>query len=234
MSAADVLIPARAGESFSAYLARPAGNAGPVIIVLQEIFGVNANIRAIADDFAASGYFAIAPDLFWRQAPGLQLNPADPKDRERAMALMQNIDEQAALEDIDATIAYAKNLPGVRDKIGVVGYCFGGKLAFLTALSPDVAIAVAYYGTGIQQKLKHAPELKAQLLLHIAREDPLCPPEAQSQIETALAPYKKQVTLQFYEKVGHAFARQGGATFNQAAASRANAATREALTAALA
>ncbi len=229
MTASELDISAADGKTFSAYFARPDAPTAPVVIVLQEIFGVNANIRAIADGFATLGYIAVAPDLFWRQEPGVRLDPSSAADRERAMTLLQKLDETAALEDVLAVVKAAKALPGASGKVGVVGFCLGGKLAFLLATSPLVDVAVSYYGTGIHQKLGQAPEIRARLLLHVARADHLCPPEAQTEIETKLAPYAPLVSLMFYDGASHAFAREGGATFNAAEAARANQATNQLL-----
>jgi carboxymethylenebutenolidase len=225
MSVSEISVSTADGGKFSAYLAKAARPNGAVVVVLQEIFGVNANIRGIADELAQLGYIAVAPDLFWRLEPGLQLNPGSPEDRERAMALMQKIDEKLAVADILATINATKALPEATGKTGVVGYCFGGKLAFLLSAAPQVDAAISYYGTGIQQKLGIAPEIKARLLLHVARADHLCPPEAQTQIETTLAPYADHVSVMFYEGAGHAFARKGAASFDATAAARADHAT---------
>lgn len=233
MSNFELVVSARDGGSFSAYVAGSENRDTAVVLILQEIFGVNANIRGVADEFAALGYIAVAPDLFWRQAPGLQLNPASEGDRDRAMALMQKTDESLAVEDVLATIDAANTLPGASGKVGVVGYCFGGRLAFLLSTYPQVNVAVSYYGTGLHQKLGLATEIKARLLVHVARNDHLCPPEAQAKIEETLAPFANNVTVMFYNDAGHAFARNGAATFVAEASERANAATYAALGSAL-
>jgi carboxymethylenebutenolidase len=195
------------------------------VLVLQEIFGVNANIRAIADDFAASGYYAIAPDIFWRQRPGVQLDASKAEDREEAMGLMTALDQNLAADDGYRALQYATALPGANGKAAAVGYCLGGKLAFLIGAKYPIEAAVSYYGVGIQGALDKAGSIKGALLLHIAGADHLCPPEAQAKIIEAVKPLGDRVVIETYDGVGHAFARRGGEPFVAEAARRANTAT---------
>ncbi|WP_324698859.1 dienelactone hydrolase family protein [Novosphingobium sp. RL4] len=225
MDNASVSLTAADGGSFTAYLARPSKPNGAAVVVLQEIFGINANIRGIADDFADEGFVAIAPDLFWRQEPNVELNPASESDRERATALLKGLDQQAAVADALVAASYARELPEVTGKVGAVGYCLGGKLAFLLAGEPGIDAAVSYYGVMIQAALDRVPAVRAKLLLHIAEDDHLCPPEAQQAIRVAADAAADRIEIMSYPGVGHAFARRDSQPFNASAAERADAAT---------
>lgn len=213
-----------AGETFCAYLALPDQPNGAVIVVLQEIFGVNANIRSIADDYAGNGYIAIAPDLFWRQQRNVELDPAKAEDREQATAYLQGLDQQLAVADALSAANYARALPKSTGKVGAVGYCLGGKLAFLLATQPGIDATVSYYGVAIQAALDAFASLKSPVLLHIAGDDHLCPPEAQAAIAKA-AEQSGKATIMHHPGVGHAFARRGGAGYATSSAARADGAT---------
>lgn len=207
--------------SFTGYLAVPQSGHGPGMVVIQEIFGVNAFVRSIADGFAAQGYIALAPDLFWRQEPGIQLTDGTEAEWQRAFQLYQGFDEAAGLRDLQATLTHLRGLSGCSGKAGVVGYCLGGKLAYLCATRTDADCSIGYYGVGIERALDEASRITKPLLLHIASLDQYCPKEAQAQIHTALDTHPK-VTLHHYADADHAFARAGGAHYNQAASDLAN------------
>ena len=208
-----------------AYMAKPDRPNGSTLVVLQEIFGLNANIRSITDDFAALGFLAIAPDLFWRQQPGVRLDPASDPDRERATALMKGLDVDQAVDDAGAALRFAQSLQDGEGMAQALGYCLGGKLAYLMAARGLVEKAVSYYGVGIQGVLDEAASIRGQVLLHVAQDDHLCPPSAQQTIAMALAPLKDRARVVFYPGVGHAFARGGSPSYNQDAAARADRAT---------
>ena len=225
MTASMVQLAAEADKSFNAYLAVPSAPSGHAVVLLQEIFGINANMRGIADEYAAAGYIAIAPDLFWRQRPCVQLDPNKPEDRETATTLMKGLDQIRAVDDALLTAAHVRSLPAFAGKIGAVGYCLGGKLAYLLAMRPGIDAAVSYYGVGIHAALDQAGRLQCRILLHIAGKDPLCPPEAQAAIKQALTPLGNRVSIMDYPDCGHAFARRGGAGYDETAARRAAEAT---------
>jgi carboxymethylenebutenolidase len=220
----EVSLRAADGGSFSGYLAVPARHPAPGVVVLQEIFGVNAFVRQVVEEYAARGFIALAPDIFWRQQPGVQLTEAD---REQAQQYLKNLDERLAVEDAVAAMSYLRALPHCTGKVGAVGYCLGGKLAYLMATRSNVNAAVSYYGVGIQNHLSEAPNIRCPLLLHIGGADPLCPPEAQAKIITSLQPRAERVTIATYEGAGHAFARRGGAPYMREPAERADATTEE-------
>ncbi|MBV9522426.1 MAG: dienelactone hydrolase family protein [Alphaproteobacteria bacterium] len=218
---ADVTIKAADGGSFSAYLATPAAVKGPGILVIQEIFGVNKVMRDLADGFAAQGYIALCPDLFWRQQPGIQITDKTEAEWARAFQLYQGFDEAKGVQDLKASLAHLRGLPTCTGKVGSVGYCLGGKLAFLMATRSDSDANVGYYGVGIEKALGEAPDIAKPLLLHIAEKDEYCPPAAQAQIKTALGK-NPRVTIHSYPGADHAFARIGGQHYDKAAAEAAN------------
>ena len=205
---------------------------GAVLVVLQEIFGVNPSIRGIADNFAAEGYVAIAPDLFWRQEPGVQLDPSREADRAKAMHLNTHLDQRQAVADAAAALEVARGYALPTASSFAVGYCLGGKLAYLMAARGMVKAAVSYYGVGIQAALDEVSNIKGRILLHLAENDALCSLEAQQKIYSALSQLGNRGSVVTHPGVGHAFARSGGASFNAEAALRANALTRDFLQAA--
>jgi carboxymethylenebutenolidase len=229
VTSSKVELTSKDGGKFGAYLALPEKGNGGAVVVLQEIFGINANIRGVVDGFAEKGFIAIAPDLFWRQEAGIELDPENEVDRGRAYALMNGLNLPQAVEDALVTAEYARSLPGAKGKVGAVGYCLGGRLAYLTAMQPGVDVAVSYYGVAIQASLENMGKVRAPLLLHIAVEDQLCPPEAQQAVASAAASHADRIKILNYPGVGHAFARLNSPMRNDAAANRADAATAELL-----
>ncbi|MDN7692474.1 dienelactone hydrolase family protein [Burkholderia cenocepacia] len=217
MNGRHIEIPSPDGGAFRAYLSTPAGGTGPGIVLCHEIFGANATMRDVADYYAEEGYTVLAPDLFWRQAPGIELDDTA-ADFERAMALYREYDENKGVEDIGAALAVLRRRPECTGEAGVLGYCLGGKLAYLAACRlPDVAAAVSYYGVGIEHALDEAAHLHGRLVLQIAELDRFCPPDAQQRIAAALAG-RDGVEVYVYPGVDHAFARAGGDHFDKAAA----------------
>jgi carboxymethylenebutenolidase len=217
----ELTIRAADGGSFSGYLAAPKSGKGAGILVIQEIFGVNKVMRDITDGFAAQGYVALCPDLFWRQDPGIQLTDKTEAEWARAFQLYQAFDEAKGVDDLKASLAHLRGLPACTGKAGSVGYCLGGKLAYLMATRSDANCNVSYYGVGIDKALDEASKISRPLMLHIAEQDQFCPPEAQAQIKAALGKNPK-VTIHSYPGVGHAFARAGGEHYDKAAAETAN------------
>jgi carboxymethylenebutenolidase len=217
----ELTIRAADGGSFSGYLTTPKNGKGPGILVIQEIFGVNQVMRDITDGFAAQGYVALCPDLFWRQEPGIQLTDKTEAEWARAFQLYQGFDEAKGVNDLKASLAHLRGLPACTGKAGSVGYCLGGKLAYLMATRSDADCNVGYYGVGIDKALDEASKITRPLMLHIAEKDEFCPPEAQAQIKAVLGKNPK-VTIHSYPGLGHAFARPGGEHYDKAAAETAN------------
>lgn len=208
--------------AFSAYVARPSAPSAPAIVVIQEIFGVNKVMRDICDDLAAQGFVAVCPDLFWRIEPGIDITDQSGAEWKKAFELYNAFDVDAGVSDIAATLAAVRALPGVNGKVGAVGYCLGGLLAFLTASRTDSDATVAYYGVGLEKHVGEADKLARPLLLHIAEEDQFVPKEAQKVILGALKDHP-QIQIHTYPGCDHAFARVGGQHYDAAAASSANA-----------
>jgi carboxymethylenebutenolidase len=224
MMGQSITISGRDGD-FSAYLAAPASGAGPGIVVIQEIFGVNAVMRGVADALAAEGYFALAPDLFWRLEPGVQLTDKTDAEWQQAFGYMKRFDADKGVEDIQSAIDHLRVTPGAGGKVGAVGYCLGGLLAYLTAARTDCNATVGYYGVSIQDKLDEAGGIAAPLMLHIAEKDQFTPPPAREKLVAGLRD-NPLVTLHVYPGMDHAFARPGGAHYDKAAADLADSRTR--------
>lgn len=203
------------GGPFRGYLAGE-GPAG--IVVVQEIFGINAGIRQMVDGWAAQGYAALAPDLFWRLSPGVELDPDMPDQFQQAITYYQQFDVDKGIADIEAAIK-ALRARGCR-RVGVVGYCLGGLLAFLAAARTDSDATVGYYGVGIDQKLGEAHAIARPLMLHIASEDHFVPSDAQAKVHAELDGHPR-VTLYDYP-ADHAFARGVGASRVEALAQLAD------------
>ncbi|MEM8986714.1 MAG: dienelactone hydrolase family protein [Pseudomonadota bacterium] len=195
-----------ADGAFEGYLSTPAGGTGPGIVIIQEIFGVNPFLKTLADAYAAEGYIALVPDLFWRLEPGLSLNPSVEAEWNKALELYQKFDVDAGVKDISAAIAHLRGIDGATGKVGAVGYCLGGLLAYLTAARTDSDGTVGYYGVGIENHLKDADKISAPLLLHYAEEDGFVPKDAQEKVKTTLAD-ARDVTVYSYPGRDHAFAR---------------------------
>ncbi|SEK13646.1 dienelactone hydrolase family protein [Paraburkholderia diazotrophica] len=213
-------IPAPEGGAFRAYLATPASGTGPGIVLCQEIFGVNATMRDVADYYAEEGYTVLVPDLFWRVEAGIELGYTE-VGFARASELYQQYDENQGVEDIGATLAVLRTLPECRGEVGVLGFCLGGKLAWLAACRLPVACAVSYYGVGIEQALDEAANIKGRVVLNIAALDRFCPADAQQQITAALG-RNENVEVYVYPGVDHAFARKEGDHFDKPSAMMAH------------
>jgi carboxymethylenebutenolidase len=219
----DILI--QGGDGFfSAYRAPARSGRGPGILLIQEIFGVNRVMREIADWLAGENYTVICPDLFWRQEPGIQLNEFTQAEWDKAFQLYQGFNEDKGVEDIAAAIKHLRGDQACSGKVGTVGYCLGGKLAYLSAARTDADAAVGYYGVGIEKNLAEAGSIKKPLMLHIAKLDKFVPAEAQQKIHAALGG-NPRVTIYDYEGCDHAFARKGGDHYNMEAANSANSRT---------
>ena len=209
------------GGQFQAWLAVPASGRGPGIVIMQEIFGVNAYMRQVADWYAQHGFTAICPDLFWRQEPGVELTDQTEAEWERALKLYRGLDETKAVEDTAAAMAFLKAHKACTGKVGGTGFCLGGKLAYLLSARFGPDCAVGYYGVGIENALGEAGGIKTPLMLHLAEKDAFCPAEAQAAIRRQLRG-NPLVTLHEYPGQDHAFGRPGGKHYNAAAAELAN------------
>jgi carboxymethylenebutenolidase len=204
------------GGEFDGYLALPASGYGPGIVVLQEIYGVNSYMRSVADWYAAHGFVAVCPDLFWRLERGVQLTDKG-DDWNKAIEYYQRLDEAKAVEDSAAAVEFLRHHSACNGRVGAVGFCMGGNLAYLLSVRFKPDCAVGYYGVSIEKSLDEAKNLAAPLMLHIAELDKFCPPEAQAQIHAALDS-NSLVTIHDYRNQDHAFGRPGGEHYDAAAA----------------
>ncbi|MEQ8773578.1 MAG: dienelactone hydrolase family protein [Erythrobacter sp.] len=206
--------------SFDAYVAHPTQKPHAAILVIQEIFGVNTGIRQKCDKLAAEGYLAVAPDLFWRIEPGVELDPDVEAEFNRALDLMGKFDQDTGIRDIEATINHIRQEMGVV-KVGCVGYCLGGRLAYMTAARTDVDASVGYYGVGIDGLLGEKHAIANPLLLHIPTEDGFVDKATQKAMHEGLDDHPK-VTLYDYEGLDHGFATEIGKRRDEEAANIAD------------
>jgi carboxymethylenebutenolidase len=212
-------------DSFDCYCARPAGEASAAIVVIQEIFGVNRGIRQKCDRLAAEGYLALAPDLFWRLQPNVELDPDVEAEFNAALDLMGKFDQDQGVRDIEATIRHARDKLGCA-KVGAVGYCLGGRLAFMTAARTDADASVGYYAVGVDNLLREKHAIANPLMLHIPTADHFVPAEVQQAMHEGLDDHPK-VTLHDYEGLDHGFATEFGKRRNEEAAQLADKRTSE-------
>lgn len=220
----NTAIPTLEGDAqFGAYVAAPAGAPRGAIIVIQEIFGVNPGIRQKCDKLAAEGWLAVAPDLFWRLQPGISLDPDVQAEFTQALDWMVQFDQDAGIRDIEATIHHIRRTLGVA-KVGCVGYCLGGRLAYMTAARTDINASVGYYGVGIDGLLGEKHAIAHPLMLHIPTADGFVPPETQAAMHTALDDHLR-VTLHDYEGLDHGFATETGLRRQEEAATLADSRT---------
>lgn len=215
-----------------AYVARPAGTPKAAIIVIPEIFGVNPGIRQKCESWAGEGYLAMAPDIFWRFAPGIELDPDVPEQLQEAFGYFGQYDPDLGIQDIEAAIRHIRGTEGV-GKVGLVGYCLGGRMAYMAAARTDIDASVGYYGVMIDTMLNESHAIANPLMLHIPTADHFVGPEAQAAIHAGLDDHPK-VTLHDYEGLDHGFAAEMGDRRNEAGAQLADARTREFLAANLA
>lgn len=199
-------------ESFKAYLAKPEGDPRAAIVVIQEIFGVNAGIRRKCDLLAEDGYLAVAPDLFWRLDEGIELDPDIEPEFQKALDLMGKFDQDKGVRDIEATIKWARKHSG--KKVGAVGYCLGGRLAYMTAARTDSDATVGYYAVGVDKLLREKDAIANPLMLHIPTEDGFVDKDTQKAMHSGLDDHPR-VILHDYEGMDHGFATQFGKRRNE-------------------
>lgn len=207
--------------SFQAYIAVPEITPAPAIVVIQEIFGVNEELRKKCDELAAQGYLAIAPDLFWRMEPGVDLTDKTEEEWAKAFGFFQRFDIDKGIEDLRATAHVVRGHAYGTGKVGCIGYCLGGKLAYLMAARADMDCSVGYYGVGLDELLPEAGDIIGPLMLHIAEEDEYVSKDAQAKIKEGLKDHP-HVTIYSYPGADHAFARGGGIHYHEESAVLAN------------
>ena len=213
--------------TFAAYIARPETTPASAVIVLQELFGVNADIREHCDELAEQGYLAVAPDLYWRQEPGVDLNVTSQADWDHGLRLYQTYDRDAGVTDIKDTIDAVRSLPECSGRVALLGYCLGALMVFMTTVRKDgIDAAVWYHGADTDKYLDEVGGLHAPILMHLAQEDEFISKDAQAAIRAALSK-KPNATVYSYPGQSHAFSRHNGKHYNAAAAHLANGRTSE-------
>ncbi len=218
---AEITINAPDGGSFFAYLAEPKRKPAGAVVVIQEIFGVNYAMRAISDWLAAMGFIAVCPDLFWRIEPRIDITDRTQAEWDKAFALFNAFDQEKGIADLKATLSAARKLPGCNGKAGTIGFCLGGRLAFMMAARSDADVNVSYYGVGLDGLLGEVANIKTPLLMHIASEDKFVPKDAQAKIVAGVKA-NANIAAHVYQGVDHAFARVDGQPYDARAASIAN------------
>lgn len=217
----EITIPSRDSGNFMAYVAMPEKIPAPSIIVAQEIFGVNEGLRDKCDWLASEGFIAVCPDLFWRIEPGIQLTDKTEAEWARAFELFNLFDVDKGVEDLRATEHVFKEHADSNGKVGCIGYCLGGKLAYLMAARSGVNASVGYYGVGLDELLDEAKNIKNPLVLHIAEEDKFVSKDAQEKIKSGLKGISN-VTIHSYPGLDHAFTRVGGEHYDEKGAALAD------------
>lgn len=223
MNSSWIDIKAQDGGSFKGYLALPkqAEKAAkrPGIVLIQEIFGVNAHIRGVADQYASDGYTVLAPDIFWRMQPRVELGYG-PEDFQKGIDYMQKFDFAAGMKDLTATVSTLRALPQCGGKVASVGYCMGGMLSYLCAANAGVDAAVCYYPGGAHTKLEEAKKIKCPLLFHFAGNDSYIPAAAVEAVKNTFAG-RKDVRIDVYPGADHGFNCWDRAAYNQQSAALA-------------
>lgn len=207
--------------AFQAYVATPAAAKAGAVVVIQEIFGVNASLRATCDQMAEMGFLAVCPDLFWRLEPGVDISDKTDTEWQKAFSLMQAFDQDKGVEDLKATVSIARSLPGANGRVGTIGFCLGGRLALMMAERSDADVTVSYYGVGIDGLMGDIGKVRAPLLLHIAEQDEYVPAEARTKILAGVEG-RNGIAAHVYPGAHHAFARVGGVHYDARAATIAN------------
>ena len=218
--------------SFSAYLAEPATKPTGVVVLIQEIFGVNQAMRDIAAWVADIGFIAVCPDLFWRIEPGIDITDKSEAEWKQAFELFNKFDQAKGIEDLKATVAAARKLPGANGKVATMGYCLGGRLAFMMAEQSDSDANISYYGVGLDNLLNDLGKVTKPLLVHIADKDEFFPAEGRAKVVEATKG-RAHIACHVYPNADHAFARVGGVHWDGRSATIANGRSAETLVAAI-
>ena len=203
MNGKMIEITADDGGSFGAYVSLPESGSGAGLVLLQEIFGVNQNMKETADLFAEEGYVTIVPDLFWRLQPGVDLGYTE-EEFNKAIELMGKFDVDQGVEDIGATLKALRAMDACTGKAACIGFCLGGKLAYLTAARQDVDLAVSFYGVGIEGMLGESGGITCPMQFHFAALDQYVPEAAVDEISNHFDG-NDDVEIYVYPNVDHAF-----------------------------
>ena len=218
--------------TFDCYLVEPKDKPAGAVVLIQEIFGVNQSMRDTCAFVADLGFIALAPDLFWRQEPNVDITDKSKEEWDKAFALMKGFDQAKGVEDLKATVAAARKLPGCNGKVATMGYCLGGRLAFMMATQSDADANISYYGVGLDGLLGDLDKVKHPLVIHIADNDEFFPAEGRAKVVEATKG-RANIHTYVYPNADHAFARVGGIHWHGRSATIANGRSAEALVAAL-
>jgi carboxymethylenebutenolidase len=218
--------------SFSAYLLEPKSKPAGVVVLIQEVFGVNQAMRDIAAWVADLGFIAVCPDLFWRIEPGIDITDKSEAEWKQAFELFGKFDQVKGIDDLKSTVAAARKLPRANGKVATMGYCLGGRLAFMMAEQSDADANISYYGVGLDNLLGDLGKVAKPLVVHIADKDEFFPAEGRAKVVEAVKSHR-QVGCYVYPNADHAFARVGGVHWDGRSAAIANGRSAEALAAAL-
>jgi carboxymethylenebutenolidase len=218
--------------NFSAYLLEPKDKPAGAVVLIQEIFGVNQAMRDTAAWVADMGFIAVCPDLFWRIEPGVDITDKSEAEWKKAFDLFNKFDQAKGIEDLKATVAATRKLPGANDKVATMGYCLGGRLAFMMALQSDADANISYYGVGLDNLLGDLGKVTKPLLVHIADKDEFFPPEGRAKVVEAVKGHP-HIACHVYPKANHAFARVDGVHWDGRSATIANGRSAETLVAAI-
>ncbi|WP_342618516.1 dienelactone hydrolase family protein [Rhodoferax sp. GW822-FHT02A01] len=220
MNDRTISIASHDGRSFDAYMSLPPTGRGPGLLILQEIWGVNAHIRAVADQYAMDGYVVLAPDVFWRQQPRVDLG-YDEEGSKQARNYMMNLDAPNTVLDLQSAAQVLRGLPELDGAVGAVGYCMGGRLAYALAATGAIDAAVCYYGGRIQDNLGIAPSIQVPILFHYAERDAHIPMTAVEAVKAAFAG-RSNAEFHVYPGVDHGFNCWGRPMYNQRASALAH------------
>jgi len=212
--------------TFQAYVVRPRALPLATIVVIQEIFGVNADLRETCNELAANGYVAVSPDLFWRMQPGVDMSDRTEEEWKAGMTFYMGFDLEAGVSDIEATMRTVRGMYGAPEKVGLLGFCLGGLMTFITSARHGPDAAVAYYGGNTDMHLTEAKTLSTPLMIHLAEDDEYIPSLAQTKIKAALNDLAN-VEIYSYPACHHAFARHRGVHYDTSAAELAGRRTAE-------
>lgn len=231
MNSRYIDIQAGDGQSFKGYLSLPPTGSGPGILLIQEIFGVNHHIRAVADQYALDGYVVLAPDVFWRVEPGVEIGYSE-QDIQKGRSLMQQLDAAQTVDDLSAALKTLRALPECVGKVASLGYCMGGRLSFLCAANAGVDAAVCYYPGGIEGQLGQVDKVKCPVLFHFGEKDKGISLDAVAKVKDAFAG-RKDAAIEVYPNADHGFNCWARPAYHQKSAALAHGRTLSFLSAAL-
>lgn len=201
---------------FDAYVSLPPSGDGPGLLLIQEIFGVNQHMRDVADRLAAEGFIVMVPDLFWRMKRNLELG-YEGADFDKALEYFQQFDEKQGLSDLKEAASALRDHKKCTGRVGTIGFCLGGKLAFRLASQYNMNAAVSYYPVFLEKHLEDAERLRCETIIHFGALDHFVPRETYETIKEGLK-HKQNIHIYLYEGVDHGFNCDARSAYNKEAA----------------